>query len=193
MSAQKASSHAFFLFDDRRKHFMEVRSGMTLGRSGADVQFGADELVSRKHCRFVVDGNHIYLEDLGSTNRTKVNSVAVTPGHRRRIQLYDVIELGKQKLILTNRPERRPASTTDQATRMSRHRGVKGTDGKIRRSSKGTVSRTNLVLSPESFAWVVAREALTKSKYGWWGWASVVLFTTLVASLVYLFTTGRIG
>ncbi len=74
----------------------------TLGR-GPQANFIVDEaLVSRLHCRFVVDGaGKLAVEDLGSTNGTWVNDQRVeranlAPGDRVRAgQLELVVETSR--------------------------------------------------------------------------------------------------
>lgn len=57
----------------------------TVGRS-ADVDFQiADSQVSRRHCQFYLEGQSLWLRDLGSTNGTFVNDSPVS----QRVQLRD--------------------------------------------------------------------------------------------------------
>jgi len=47
-------------------------AGLNLGREDGDVTFDGDTYVSADHCRFVCEGNHLWIEDLGSSNGTYV-------------------------------------------------------------------------------------------------------------------------
>ena len=50
-----------------------VRGPIIVGRSpGSDIVIGAD-YVSSRHARFVLMGQNLFVEDLGSTNGTAVN------------------------------------------------------------------------------------------------------------------------
>ena len=50
-----------------------VSGPVIVGRSpGSDIVIGA-EYVSSRHCRFVLMGQNLFVEDLGSTNGTAVN------------------------------------------------------------------------------------------------------------------------
>ena len=58
---------------DNVPHEYAVLQEMTLGRNpGNDVQIN-EEKASRRHCRFLPQGGKIIVEDLGSSNGTKVN------------------------------------------------------------------------------------------------------------------------
>ena len=75
--------------------YVVVAQGATLGRSlGSDIVL-ADAAVSRRHCRIAWDGNSYYVEDLGSSNGTRVNSQRV---QRTPLQHGDLIQVGDQML-----------------------------------------------------------------------------------------------
>lgn len=55
-----------------------VRGPVIVGRSpGSDIVIGA-EYVSSRHARFVLMGQNLFIEDLGSTNGTTVNGNYIT-------------------------------------------------------------------------------------------------------------------
>lgn len=69
----------------------------TAGREADSDIFLADITVSRSHCRFLVDGGGLSVEDMGSTNGTYVN------GRRRdriALQTGDEVIIGKFHLIV---------------------------------------------------------------------------------------------
>lgn len=69
----------------------------TAGREAESDIFLADITVSRRHCKFIVDGTGLWVEDMGSTNGTYVN------GRRRdKISLEpgDEVIIGKFHLIV---------------------------------------------------------------------------------------------
>ncbi len=45
-------------------------AGLRLGRDDGDIVFPDDTYVSGNHCRFLVDGSEVFVEDLGSSNGT---------------------------------------------------------------------------------------------------------------------------
>ena len=54
--------------------------------------------VSGLHARIVADANVCYVEDLGSTNGTRVNGLALGPKERRALQGGEKIEIGTFEL-----------------------------------------------------------------------------------------------
>lgn len=57
---------------------IDVHGPVIVGRSpGADIVIGT-EYVSSRHCRFVLMGQNLFVEDLGSVNGTAVNGVYIT-------------------------------------------------------------------------------------------------------------------
>jgi putative nucleotidyltransferase with HDIG domain len=62
----------------------------------------ADESLSRTHCLFGWEGDEPYVEDLGSTNGTVVNGLAVK---RQRLTSGDVVRLGPTVCITVSRSD----------------------------------------------------------------------------------------
>lgn len=123
------SSQRFFLFHNNSGNFSEIGDGTVCGRVEGELLYPEDALISRRHCRFVISGSEVYIEDFGSKNSTRVNGVPLAPGRRRRLRLHDVIELGAQRLILTNREGYAPQNTQDAAE--TPRLGLEKTDGSI--------------------------------------------------------------
>ncbi len=57
-----------------------------------------DNEVSRKHLRFFVSDNHVYLQDLNSTNGTSIQGIKVRPGVMYSLKIGDEILLGSTLL-----------------------------------------------------------------------------------------------
>ena len=57
--------------------------------------FPNSEIVSRVHANIRVEGDIYYLEDVGSSNGTYVNTMPLPPGNRHRLRAGDRIALGK--------------------------------------------------------------------------------------------------
>jgi pSer/pThr/pTyr-binding forkhead associated (FHA) protein len=71
------------------------RDWMVIGRGrGADLVI-ADATISRAHAAIAFDGERFFLQDLGSTNGTRVNGKRET---RVRLQDGDELQLGKLRL-----------------------------------------------------------------------------------------------
>lgn len=64
--------------------------------SAADVQIAGNPTVSRRHARFFSQGGEAMIEDLGSTNKTKVNGVVVAQGARVQLSDGDVLQLSDE-------------------------------------------------------------------------------------------------
>jgi pSer/pThr/pTyr-binding forkhead associated (FHA) protein len=77
-----------------------IRPGTTsMGREG-DIQI-VDPRISRRHAQVVSANDQIVVEDLGSTNGTKLNDQPVTPGEKKVLKAGDVISLGGVELKLS--------------------------------------------------------------------------------------------
>lgn len=71
-----------------------IRPGLNIiGREGADISF-ADGKVSRKHGQLTYENDSFQLEDVGSTNGTKVNGTPLSVGSRQSIGPDDKISFG---------------------------------------------------------------------------------------------------
>lgn len=91
---------------------LEVRERVLLGRSDPISNFypgldltpygGQDGGVSRRHAAIVQDGNSqaLYLEDMNSTNGTRINGFSLEPRRRYRLRDGDEIELGRVRMVL---------------------------------------------------------------------------------------------
>lgn len=90
---------------------LAVDSDLVVGRGAeCDLRFADDRRMSRRHARFVVEGETLLLEDLGGVNGTQVNAIPV----RGRVVLNrgDIIQLGKTELRVGT-PDDPGASTDD--------------------------------------------------------------------------------
>lgn len=56
--------------------------------------------VSRQHARFSYDGEHLQLEDLYSTNGTRINGFQIHPSRKYRLRSGDEIEIGRLRLTI---------------------------------------------------------------------------------------------
>ena len=77
------------------------REGVVLGRSPTNATFLIDDpTLSREHARFFGDAGSLYLEDLGSTNGSRINGQRIGSGTPAPLEDGDVLELGEVKLRL---------------------------------------------------------------------------------------------
>ncbi len=76
-----------------------VSQGVLLGRDESKCDFVlGDKSVSRMHARLTSHSGDLYLEDLGSTNQTKVNGSVIASGIASKIRHGDVIHFGDVEL-----------------------------------------------------------------------------------------------
>jgi hypothetical protein len=61
----------------------------------------ADKGVSRYHCAFILRDNDLYIEDLHSTNGTRINGFPLVAGRAYLLRAGDEIELGQLTLTVT--------------------------------------------------------------------------------------------
>ncbi|MCS7066585.1 MAG: FHA domain-containing protein, partial [Fimbriimonadales bacterium] len=71
-----------------------------IGRDPSSDVLLNDGTVSRRHARIVIEGNTAYLEDLGSTNGTRLNGQPVSPGQRVPLPPQAELQFGSATLTL---------------------------------------------------------------------------------------------
>jgi FHA domain len=84
--------------EDRREHIFALdRRSLVIGRAdtaGLQIPIHGDPYVSRRHAEIIELGAGWGLRDVGSTNGTKLNGVALEGSEIRVLGLDDVIQLG---------------------------------------------------------------------------------------------------
>ncbi len=88
-----------------------------VGREGADVAL-PHPTISRRHARFIVSGgNYVTLEDLGSTNGTKIAGQPLAAGSQKALTSGQMIQFGSVKLTIqiphVAQPEHRSLGAKD--------------------------------------------------------------------------------
>jgi pSer/pThr/pTyr-binding forkhead associated (FHA) protein len=83
---------------------------MLVGRADADGQVqpeldlnpydGLRNGVSRKHASIVYEDETLYIEDLNSTNGTRINGYQLTPGKLYRLRDGDELEFGRVRVVI---------------------------------------------------------------------------------------------
>jgi len=83
---------------------------LTIGRGESNAVRVDDPLASRAHARLHVrvDGDGMYLEDLGSVNGTRVKEQALARGQRVPVAAGETIQIGSSVLIVQHRSKRAP-------------------------------------------------------------------------------------
>lgn len=87
-----------YLLDENTKEETRLLGEMTFGRSEGEKTYPQDTAISRKHFRMIPADDVVLIEDLGSTNKTKVNGKQLKPNTLYKLNSRDRIEFGKQKL-----------------------------------------------------------------------------------------------
>ncbi|OFZ56406.1 MAG: hypothetical protein A2428_15660 [Bdellovibrionales bacterium RIFOXYC1_FULL_54_43] len=143
---------AFYLYDNVDRKFIPLQHDLICGRTEGDLQFPEDTLLSRKHCLFSVQGQVVTIRDLNSTNRTRVNSLELQPGKDRRLQINDVIELGKRRLILTHQKQFPPANIQDRLSPEFSYQARRKSDGSLTSQITRIITKKTLILlNPKTY------------------------------------------
>jgi pSer/pThr/pTyr-binding forkhead associated (FHA) protein len=87
-----------YIVNASTKEETRVLGEMVFGRLDVDQNYPDDTLISRRHLRFVCADDVVLIEDLGSTNRTKVNGKLLKASTLYKLRSRDVIEFGQQKV-----------------------------------------------------------------------------------------------
>ncbi len=86
--------------------YYEIADQLTIGRTTGEIICSEDGRMSGKHAQFTLDKlgdlNTVYIQDLGSKNRTIVGRAEIIPNTKIQLKLYGLIEVGDQQLVLTD-------------------------------------------------------------------------------------------
>ncbi|MBD5500646.1 MAG: FHA domain-containing protein [Lachnospiraceae bacterium] len=83
-----------------KNHIDLNRLPLTVGKLAGSVDMVIDDQsISRRHAKFIRDGNKIYMIDLNSTNGTFKNGLRLLPNTSEVLEPGDEIRLGKLKFI----------------------------------------------------------------------------------------------
>ncbi|MGZ3684888.1 MAG: FHA domain-containing protein [Bdellovibrionota bacterium] len=87
-----------YVINEDTKEETRVLGEMVFGRAEVDHNYPNDTRISRRHFRLVPADDSILIEDLGSTNRTKVNGKLLKASTLYKLKSRDLIEFGRQKV-----------------------------------------------------------------------------------------------
>jgi len=88
------------LVDTAGREFALNPGPNSVGRDAADLLI-ADPTISRRHAQVTLEGGQLVVEDLGSTNGTKVGDRRLDPGERVAAFNGDTVRFGSVSLTLT--------------------------------------------------------------------------------------------
>lgn len=88
------------LRDASGREFLLKAGENLIGRDPSSDVLLSDGTVSRRHARIIIEGNIAYLEDLGSTNGTRLNGQPVSPGQRVPLPQQAELQFGSAVLTL---------------------------------------------------------------------------------------------
>jgi phage tail-like protein len=93
--------------------------GVQAGRTGDNDLVLGHAQISRRHMRLYVQGDAVFVEDLGSSNGTRVNEERLEPNTPRALRIGDTVSLGPFVLtlleIITPQPEPPPVPEPEPA------------------------------------------------------------------------------
>ena len=88
------------LRDASGREFLLKAGENLIGRDPSSDVLLNDGTVSRRHARILIEDNAAYLEDLGSTNGTRLNGQPVAPGQRVPLPPHAELQFGSATLTL---------------------------------------------------------------------------------------------
>ncbi len=102
------------LVDGSSGHRYRLREGVnTLGRQGADILVN-EGTVSRLHARITIQDGSIIVEDLGSSNGTKVGAERIGPNQPTAAEIGTILKFGSWQATLASGSDTLPASPADK-------------------------------------------------------------------------------
>lgn len=128
---------------NKGKKYPLSKTDMTIGRAADnDIVFFNEVAVSRKHAKFIIDGDSHYIVDLGSKNGTRLNG---SPIHKELLRDGDEIMVGKSILVYHSSP-------SEEAILLSREQPLSDDSGTIYRPLKEVIDNDVLAESPKDNA-----------------------------------------
>lgn len=182
----------FYLYDNLEKKFIPLHSNLVIGRSEGDLRFPKDDLLSRRHCQFQIVGQFTYVEDLESRNHTRVNSVPLAKGKRRKLMLNDVIECGRRRFILSNQCSHPPGHISDKVGTSKKFIAAQREDGSLTSHVTDFIrQKTRIVMNHRSYRKLQIKEF---SRLRGWDSSTAILVVSLptvwLTCFIYLSSLG---
>jgi pSer/pThr/pTyr-binding forkhead associated (FHA) protein len=94
-----------YLFHVTGLNYYEIKGEFKIGRTQGDLVIGTDSLLSSLHVKIypteINSQIQIFVEDLGSKNKSMLNRTELTPNNPVKASINSVLEIGCQKFIFT--------------------------------------------------------------------------------------------
>lgn len=95
-----------YLYHVNNLRYHEVVDQLTMGRTTGEIICADDGRMSGKHAQVSVETIEnqlvLFVEDLGSKNKTIVNRNEIAPHQKIKIKMYCLLEVGDQKFVVTD-------------------------------------------------------------------------------------------
>lgn len=91
----------YYLIDIDNSDFIEVSNRITLGRKSICDIVIKDDLVSGRHCRFLVISNSLFVEDLGASNPVQINNQEMKEKSKTRLKVKDKLKIGSSQYYVS--------------------------------------------------------------------------------------------
>ena len=98
----------FYLYDPHTLEFRELEGRVIVGRDRGDWIFPRVGELSSEHVRFRVEGDRVFVEDLGSTNGVRVEGERLPPLEERELRLFERVRFGPKEWVLCDSDQRIP-------------------------------------------------------------------------------------
>jgi len=85
-----------FFFDSTKEVLIELSNGMTFGRNKECDYSVVDHRVSGMHFKVIIKDENVFIVDLESSNKTKLNDDEVTPNTEMKLSRKDKVKFGAQ-------------------------------------------------------------------------------------------------
>jgi len=122
-----------YLFHVTGLNYYEIKGEFKIGRTQGDLVIGTDSLLSSLHVKIypskINSQIQIFVEDLGSKNRSFLNRSELIPNNPVKVSINSVLEIGSQKFIFTKN-NRLQILEINQILDSNEHLIVNKTEGK---------------------------------------------------------------
>jgi hypothetical protein len=115
-----SSSPELWLWDREEGRAMPLSGSQTIvGRKG-DVSFSNESKISREHCKLLLFEGHLYVLDLHSTNKTRINGRVLVPGVSMRLREGDLLQVGPRAFEVMGKKKAEALSQRLEALKSAR-------------------------------------------------------------------------
>ncbi len=94
-----------YLYHMNARIYYELAELVVVGRTNGNIICAEDGRMSGKHAQFCLETIEnkevVYVQDLGSKNRTSINRSEIPPNQKVKVKMYNLIEIGDQRFVVT--------------------------------------------------------------------------------------------